>query len=113
MGLTQAAESTTIPADVVEAYGVSSDCFRYAMYRVRTGASITEIKTRVLFWDGVLEKFVADPNVAEQTFSGTSLNGQFTFETLGRKFYVLITSVTGSDTIDIEVSGFGYSATFD
>ena len=113
MGLTQADASATIPATVVEAYGVSSDCFRYAMYRVRTGASITQIKTRVLFWDGVLEKFVADPNVAEQTFESTSLNGQFTFETLGRKFYVLITSVTGEDTIDIEVSGFGYYGNFD
>jgi hypothetical protein len=88
------------------------------MYRVRTSATVTQIVTRALFWDGVLEKFVADPAVPAQTFSGTSLNGQYTFETLGRKFYVLVYSLAhgvGEEAdvdVDIEVSGFG-STNFD
>jgi hypothetical protein len=97
--------------------GVAATGFRWGMIRVRTNANCTAIQVRVLFLDEQLTtvgdatscKFVGDPNVTAQTFSATSAPaGTYSFETLGRTFWVQVVSITGaSASADIEVACFG------
>jgi hypothetical protein len=92
--------------------GLNAEGYRWGLIRCRVASGDPAgqlIRLQPVFWDDVLEKFVAEGGVAAITFQQSSGNlpGQVRFNAYGRIFSVILTTNAAGLTIDVDGAVFG------